>query len=198
VPTFSIITPTLQRASLLHCCLSVDTQLDFVSGDIWQHIVVVDGGFLNAELLNTVRHPNRQFVFLGKRCGNFGNTPRHIGWKLATGDYCIYLDDDNYFARSDALADISRVLDLNHRPDWAVFPILRFGQAFFSDEPRCCHVDTANIVTKREIAQWPDGPEYTMDGIFCDALKERYPYIAFPEIAPIITVPVMSRGECEA
>jgi hypothetical protein len=194
VPTFSIITATVQRDSLMGCCLSVDTQLDFTAGGIWQHIVVVDGGFLNSELLNAVRHPNRTIICLGARCQNFGNTPRHIGWRLAYKDYVIYLDDDNYFTRPDALADISRVLD-NPRPDWAVFPILRFGSIFFSDDPRCCHVDTANMVIRREIGQWPNRDEYTLDGIFCDSLKESFPYIAFPEVSPIITVPMMSRGE---
>lgn len=189
MPTFSIITPTLQRDSLLHCCLSVDTQ----TLQDWQHIVVVDSDFLDAKLLNAVHHPNRQIIFLGKRYGNFGNTPRHIGWRLASNDYVIYLDDDNYFSRPDALADISRSLD-EPRPDWAVFPIWRFGQRFFSDDPRCCHVDTANMVIGREIARWPMREEYTLDGIFCDSLKECYPYRAFPEIAPIITVPVMSKG----
>ena len=188
MPMFSIITATLQRDSLFRCCQSIETQLD-----LWQHIVVVDGGPLNSDLLNSIQHPDRQIVCLGKRYGNFGNTPRGIGWRLATGDYCIYLDDDNFFQRSDALTDIYRALD-QARPDWAVFPILRHGRIFFSEDPRCCHVDTANMVIKREIAEWPNRDEYTLDGIFCDALKERYSYIAFPEIAPIINVPTSGMG----
>lgn len=170
--------------------MSVNTQLD----SVWQHIVIVDGGFpMDSGLLHGIQRPNRTIICLGARCQNFGNTPRHIGWKLADKDYCIYLDDDNYFTRPDALADISRALD-GPRPDWAVFPIMRHGSRFFSEDPRCCHVDTANMVIKREIAQWPNRDEYTLDGIFCDELKSRYPYIAFPEVAPIIDVPVMSRG----
>jgi glycosyltransferase involved in cell wall biosynthesis len=194
MPSFSIITATLQRESLSRCCLSVDTQLDTANGGTWQHIVVVDGGPLSVNFLNSLCHPSREIICLDKRCGNYGNTPRNIGWRHATGDYCIYLDDDNYFTRPDALSDISRCLN-ESRPDWAVFPILRFGQPFFSDDPRCCHVDTANMVIRREIAQWPSGPEYTMDGIFCESLKERYPYTAFPMIAPIIAVPVQGKGE---
>jgi glycosyltransferase involved in cell wall biosynthesis len=189
MPTFSIITATLQRDSLSRCCQSVDAQTE----ESWQHIVVVDGGPLRADLLDSIQRPNRTIVHLGARCQNFGNTPRHIGWKLAHKDYCIYLDDDNYFTRPDALADISRCLE--PRPDWAVFPIDRFGSRFFSDDPRCCHVDTANMVIAREIAQWPNREEYTLDGIFCDELKSRYLYTAFPEISPIIAVPVMGKGE---
>lgn len=186
---FTIITPTLQRDSLIQCCLSVNSQ----TVTDWQHIVVFDGGPLYEDMLDSIANPNRTIVGLGTRLRNFGNGPRHIGWKLADGDYCIYLDDDNYFARDDALGDIDRALEL--RPDWAVFPILRFGQRFFSDDPRCCHVDTANMVIKREIAQWPNRDEYTLDGIFCEELKAKHSYIAFPEVAPIIVVPVMSRGE---
>jgi hypothetical protein len=174
--------------------MSVDNQIGSSFDRSWRHIVVVDGGPINASLLNSIQHPSRTIVCLGERRRNFGNEPRHIGWKLAEGDYCIYLDDDNYFARDDALFDISRVLD-GPRPDWAIFPILRMGQVFFSDDPRCCHTDTANMVIRREIAQWPNREEYTADGLLCDGLRERYPFLAFPEISPIIEVPTMSRGE---
>jgi hypothetical protein len=226
VPTFSIITATLQRDSLSQCCLSVNCQ----THTAWRHIVVADGGPLRGDHLNSIRHPQRDILCLGKRCGNFGNTPRHLGWQLATGDYCIYLDDDNHFARPDALADISRCLDeqrfpkcecggigvsnasgditrtcircgavigptARSRPDWAVFPIERFGQRFFSEDPKCCHVDTANLVISREIAQWPDRDEYTLDGIFCEELKARHPFRAFPEINPVIIVPIQGKGE---
>jgi len=191
---FSIITPTIQRDSLLACCASINSQ----THTDWQHIVVIDGGPSRHDLLDLVAdshpgHTNRTLVHLGGRCNNFGNTPRFIGWKLAHGDYVIYLDDDNYFARNDALADIASRLESS--PDWAVFPILRFGQRFFSADPGCCHVDTANMVIRREIAQWPNREEYTLDGIFCEQLKAQHPYIAFPEVDPIIVVPVQGKGE---
>jgi hypothetical protein len=126
---------------------------------------------------------------------NYGNSCRHLAYSRATGRFLIYLDDDNYFADRTALERVFGSLKGAHFPDWAVFPIDRFGQRFFSDDPRCCHVDTANMVIRREIAQWPNREEYTLDGIFCEELKFNYPYTAFPEISPIIAVPVMGKGE---
>jgi hypothetical protein len=55
--------------------------------------------------------------------------------------------------------------------------------------------DTGNIVVKREIGRWPDGPEYTMDGIWIDALKAKYQYQAFPDALPIIIMEHSSEGK---
>jgi hypothetical protein len=51
------------------------------------------------------------------------------------------------------------------------------------------------MVIRREIAQWPDGPEYTMDGIFCDRLREKYPFKAFPRFRPIVIMPESREGK---
>ena len=187
---YSVITPTLQRDSLIQCCRSVEEQ----SLIHWQHIVVIDGGPFNPDLMDAIAHPQRRFIHLPKRSNNFGNHPRHEGWKLAVSDYVLYLDDDNFFAHKNALRDIDNSLADASDPHWAVFPILRFGQRFFSNDPRCCHVDTGNMVIQREIAQWPDRDEYTLDGIFCEELKAKYSYVAFPDVEPIIVVPVQGKG----
>lgn len=165
---YSIITPTLNRPSLEACIESVKSQ----THKDWEHIIEVDS----------------------PRTNNFGNTPRHRAWTRATGDYVIYLDDDNFFSRPNALADIDFCLMGDNYPDWAIFPILRFGRPFCCLPPGNCRTDSANMVIKREIGQWPEGPEYTMDGLFCDQLKSKFAYSAFPLIEPIITVPVQGKG----
>lgn len=109
---------------------------------------------------------------------------------LAEGEYLLYLDDDNFLADDSVLADLNEVLT----GDFAVFPILRHGQVFFSDPPRCCHADTANIVVRREIGRWPDIPEYTADGIWIDALVKNYKYQSFPGFRPIVIMPKSSEG----
>lgn len=163
----SIITPTLQRPSLIACMLSVKAQ----TFEDWEHIVEVD-------------HPRR---------GDYGNHARHKAWKRATGDWVIYLDDDNSLAHPNALQDISTALE-GVDEKWAIFPIVRHGRRFFYDPPRMCYVDTLNMVMRREIARWPDIPNREADGIFCDILRAQYPYRAFPAFQPIGIMEVSSNG----
>jgi glycosyltransferase involved in cell wall biosynthesis len=187
--SFSIITATLQRDSLIECCKSVDEQ----SLINWQHIVVVDGGPIRADLLSAIAHPQRIIVCLGVRYADYGNTPRHLGWKLATGGHCIFLDDDNRFADNTVLRQIDAALGAS---DIAVafFPIMRHGRHFYLDPPGCCRSDTANLVVRRDIGQWPAGPEYVMDGLFIDRLVRDYGYTGFPDAAPIIVMEASNEG----
>lgn len=165
---FSIITASIDRPSLAACKESVAMQ----TYQDREHIIMLD-------LPPT---------------GDFGNSARHQAWEQATGDYVIILDDDNFFARSDALSDVAACLMAENYPDWAIFPILRFGQRFCCLPPGNCRTDSANMVIKHEIAQWPNGLEYTMDGLFCEQLKAKFAYSAFPHISPIINVPVQGKG----
>lgn len=166
---FSIITPTLNRPSLESCIESVKAQ----TFKDWEHIIEVDE----------------------PRTNNFGNTPRHRAWTRATGEYVLYLDDDNTLSHPQALNDIDFFLMSSNDPDWAIFPIMRHGMSFFNDPPGNCRTDTANMVIRREIAQWPDGPEYTMDGIFCEQLKSKYSYAAFPDVTPIVVMEKSGMGK---
>lgn len=188
----SIITPTIQRQSLIRCCESVDCQ----RGD-WQHIVMVDCEEFNRPIIEKIEeHPNRVIYKCPYPHKNFGNTCRHNAWSLSSGEWIIYLDDDNFLSHRDVLLDISVAIESNvfFSPEWCIFPIIRHGQRFFNYTPGLCMTDTANMVIKREIAQWPDGPEYTMDGIFCESLK-KYPYASFPNVKPIVIMEKSNLGE---
>jgi glycosyltransferase involved in cell wall biosynthesis len=164
----SIITPTIARPSLARCRESVQSQT-FTD---WEHIVVVDS----------------------PRSNNFGNTPRHNGWREATGDWVFYLDDDNYLAHPNALRDVAEALE-GIQEQWAIFPIMRHGSRFFNDPPGLCMTDTANMVIRREIARWPNIPDYTADGILCEQLRTKYPYAAFPNVSPIVVMEKSSEGK---
>lgn len=160
----------------------------------WEHVIFVDGEYIESEPFDSIKMENRVVRCDGKMYGNFGNTPRHKAWNHATGDYVIFLDDDNHFTHPQALSDIEICLMSCNEPDWAIFPIIRFGQRFFSDNPGVCHTDSANMVIRREIGQWPNRDEYTLDGIFAEQLKAKYAFATFPKCNPIITVPVQGKG----
>ena len=190
--SFSIITPTIQRQSLVECCRSVDAQ----SYPHWQHVVALDCPPEETQwpLINRLQHPQREFFCCGKKFGNYGNHARWMAWEKATGDYLIHCDCDNSMYRPDALADIAKSLESANLPDFAIFPIHRHGRWFFHDPPGMCMMDSANLVVKKEIGRWPDIVAREADGALVEALKEKYQYAAFPEVQPIILMEKSSNG----
>lgn len=182
-PVFTIITPSLQRDTLYRACASVDSQ----SLALWEHLVMLDVAEVNEAMFHAIYHPQRRVMQCDYPHRNYGNACRNRAWEMATGDWLLYLDDDNYLANPNVLQRISEALE-GRIEQWALFPITRHGQRFYRDPPGTCYVDTANMVIRREVGQWPDGPEYTMDGIFCERLKDKYPYAAFPDMEPIVVM----------
>ena len=187
-PFISIITPTVQRESLLRCCASIDEQ----TFSNWQHVLMVDCENYDAILVD-VEHPKRIIAKCDRPHRNSGNTCRHNAWELATGDYVFYVDDDNFLFNFLTLSKIESWLRVANYPMWGLFPIFRHGCRFFTDPPVPCHVDTGNVVAKREIGRWPDIPDYASDAIWVEGLKQ-HPYRAFPNADPIMTMPTTSFG----
>ncbi len=184
---FSIITPTVGRKSLTRCCESVDAQ----TFEDWEHIVMYDGDAVL--LLNDSPRANRHFLHTGKKYRNGGNTPRHLAWFFATGEWTIHIDDDNYLASPTVLAELAAALE-GVEEKWALFPIERHGSRFYFDPPKPCYFDTGNAVVRREIAQWPDIDDYASDGVWLTETLLKHPYKAFPNFNPIMVMPTTSFG----
>jgi len=182
----SIITPTIQRESLIRTCQSVNEQT-FTD---WQHIVMVDCPQMDIELLKKLTHPNRIFKLCDAPHKNFGNTCRHNAWEMATGEYILYLDDDNYLMDNKILEDIAPLLT----GPWCLFPIFRHGSRFYNDPPRLCQTDTANFIVKKEFGRWLNITNYEADGLLVESLKQ-YPYRAFPNFRPIVNMPASNGGK---
>ena len=184
--TFTVITPTLQRKSLIECCQSVDRQT-YLN---WFHVVMVDCAELNDELIFEIAHPNRKIIQCPFPHKNYGNTCRHDAWEYAIdGSYLVMLDDDNVLAHNRVLEDLSGLTEY-----WAIVPIMRHGRKFFNDPPGLCMTDTANVIVKREIGRWPNIPDYTADGHWVEGLKAKYPYASYPDMEPIVVMEKSSEG----
>lgn len=190
MPFFSVVTPTLQRESLVRCCQSVLSQ----SFSSWEMLIQVDAENINHELFSRISPTRKIWVEeCGKHHNNGGNSCRRLALERATGDYVIFTDDDNYIADERVLEDVAAALEGAGRPAWGLFPIWRLGGRFYTDPPRSCHVDTMNVVLRRDIAYWPDTDAYGTDGILVDDLMERkVPYVAFPDFRPIGVIPQIS------
>jgi glycosyltransferase involved in cell wall biosynthesis len=187
---FSIITPSIQRESLVACCESVNNQF----GAAWEHIVQIDGSEVDEELFRRIDHPQRFVYVSDRKHGHFGNHARWLAWEKSTGSYLVHCDDDNLMFRPDALADIAHALTLEHFPDWALFPIHRHGSPFLMLPPGMCHTDSANIVVKRELGRWPDIEAREADGVLAEHLANNFAYSAFPDMEPIILMERSSNG----
>ena len=151
MPLFSIITPSLQRDSLVRTCQSLDEQRfpDF------QHIVIIDCAERNEALIREIEDPRRLILQCPKPHRNGGNTCRHDAWEHATGEIVWHVDDDNFAASPVALEQIADAWYNTQDIDWMLFPIFRHGHLFYFDPPRPCYFDTGNAVVRRENARWP-------------------------------------------
>lgn len=188
-PFFTIITPTVQRQSLLKTCESINQQ----TFNSWSHVVMVDCAERDEELLLQIQHPQRLIFQCSKPHRNGGNTCRHNAWQFATGTYIHMLDDDNYLSSPRVLEDIGKLLEV-HEPEWGLFPIFRHGSVFYFDPPKPCFFDTGNAVVRRGIARWPDVNDYASDAVWLEKLL-KHPYKAFPDAQPIMVMPTSSFGE---
>lgn len=195
-PFFSIITPTILRPSLKKLCESLDTQ----TFTRWHHLLAVDR-ILRIDdpptILDDLSIKQRYIYFCETEHRNFGNSCRHKAWEYTVGRYVLFIDDDNTLCHDEALSDLAGAIENADFPDWGIVPMWRHGRPFFTDPPRSCHVDTGNLFVKRDIGQWPDGPDYTMDGIFIEELQRHpeYIYKALPNVRPVINMPYSSEGK---
>lgn len=199
---YSIITPTIARESLHRLCDSLDRQ----TNQDWEHLIGVDVPLVfdkkSRNIIESVsKDPRRKIVRCGQQHRDYGNTCRRNLWKQASGDYVFYLDDDNYLANEKSLASLTIV-----EGDWAIFPLLRHGERFYHDPPAFSKFDTANMLIRREFAEWVIPPKnelipnsgysksYCADWILAEKLLQ-HPYQALPELDPVVVMEKTNWGK---
>lgn len=200
----SILTPTILRSTLIRTCESISKQKNCV----FEHIVIIDKPELemsDAEksMIKLLHFDNgtseRKFYNCDRRHNDVGNTCKHNAFKYITGDYVLSLDDDDYYLHDNDLFNISRELIKCKKPDWAVFPILRFSQRFFNLPPRKDRTCSNQYIYKRYIKgramQFPNTPDYNTDGQFLDQIRGWYPNYAVLMIPEVASVDQQSMGK---
>jgi glycosyltransferase involved in cell wall biosynthesis len=186
---FTVITPTILRPTLVDTCKSIDAQ----AYSRWQHIVVVDippSEILpdQQKLLEAVRHPNRLIRCCETSHKNFGNTCRNLAFNDVSGDYLLYLDDDDVY-----LGEVFQILNGRISDEvWGVFPIERFGATFLNIPPRMCHTSGIQFFCK-PLYPWPDHDGYCADGDLIEFLRSTHPYLVI-ESEPLARVTRQGMG----
>jgi glycosyltransferase involved in cell wall biosynthesis len=179
---FTLLTPTIERDTLIRCCRSVERQ----THGLWQHLVVLDGPAWTIPL-DELRHPNRTFLVSGRRHHDVGNTARHLAYDHIAGDYVIGLDDDNYLLHDRVLEVLAGALDGS---DWAVYPIVAGGSWFFLDPPGRGRTDQAQMVYRPVIrgqeVRYPRVQDYDGDGLLCEWLKSLAPPRMLGGVGPLV------------
>lgn len=124
-------------------------------------------------LIESLPKDSRRKIFrCGKQHRNYGNTCRWNAWDKVSGEYVIYLDDDDYLADE----NVFRTLEQVSAP-WAIFPVMRCGEFWFHDPPGFCKTGSGMFIYKKELGRYPDTAEYCADGKLVEELT-RHPYQA--------------------
>lgn len=185
---YTIVTPTILRPTLLRTCRSVASQ---TSHD-WEHLICVDRHWVSPEralVLNATSHPQRRIVFCEEEHRDFGHGCRHRWTKEATGDYVLHLDDDDYLAHDNALSSLDGVTG-----EWAVFPVTRVGNRFWSPTPGHCNTTISSYIARKELAQQFPAGGHDTDGHFIDEVLKLHPWESLPDLEPLVVITAYNRG----
>jgi glycosyltransferase involved in cell wall biosynthesis len=186
MPRYSIITPSLLRPTLRRTCDSISAQ----SNPSWQHVIIADGPAQECAKL-VPPDDRRKLLFCGTRHNDFGNTCRYNAWEHAEGEFCFYIDDDDYLADADVLTTLEQVTE-----PWAIFPVLWHGQHFFNVPPGINRTGSAMFIARREIGRWlPNRKEYAADGALVEHLIANYPYQTLKDVRPLAVLPESHYGK---
>jgi glycosyltransferase involved in cell wall biosynthesis len=192
---YALVTPTICRPSLVRLCESIDRQRQ----RDWEHLLVVDlpqekkMTESQRKILNSIpRRPNRSIFYCDRNHHNYGHTCRHQAWERVKAEYIFYIDDDDYLTDGAVLETLDSVTEA-----WAVFPVLRHGQEFFSLPPGNTSTGTGMFIHRKEIGRWPDSNAYDADGVFVDELVKNYSYQVVKS-RPLVALPTSSCGVSDA
>ncbi len=174
---YSIITPTLLRPALKRLCDSIDNQ----TYEGWEHIVVVDTLDLNEELIQLVDHPQRTVIYCDRPHCDWASTCRRSAWDVASGDYLLFIDDDNYLACDDVLESLLTV-----KAPVALFPLLYRGEPSPVLPVAVGRSDTNQLMVLREIGQWPESLAREADGVFIERLTREHEWEVVCDEKPLV------------
>lgn len=170
--SFSVITPSILRATLVDTCKSIERQ----NYRKWEHIMVVDipAPEVTAEqheLISSLQHPQRTVIYCDRRHQNYGNTCRSEAFNLVTGDYLLYLDDDDVY-----IGEVFKTLNEQITDEvWGVFPIERLGELLLLIPPGRCRT-CSNQFYYQPLYPYPANEDYEADGQLIDELRKNHPY----------------------
>lgn len=117
---YSIITPTYNRADCIGRCIesvirNLSPKLNF------EHIIVDDGSIDDtSQIIERYASENSHIKFIKFKSNRGTNAARNAAIEAATGDFCILLDNDDYFV-DNAINIINNVVENNSKYKYFMF-----------------------------------------------------------------------------
>lgn len=173
---FSIITATIVRPTLIQTCESIDSQ--HFTGV--QHIVMVDRhpDLLTEEqknILDFISNDHREIHYTNKKDGlnDYGNMAKTLGFDYVTGDYMMYMDDDDQYINN-PFFKLKVYIMKNGYPNIVVFPCMRYGERFFNIPAGYCRTTVHQYCFKPRFndKEWRYGVSmtYEQDGLMLNEM----------------------------
>jgi glycosyltransferase involved in cell wall biosynthesis len=124
---FSILTPWLPPRPIRPTIDLINAQ----TYDNWEHLISIDR--LDHAPISS-DDPRRKIYPCAEEHRTWGNTCRHNLWGEATGDWILYLDDDDILYPH-CLERVAQAIEAEPGKDWGYFDILLGGNHFFHVPP---------------------------------------------------------------
>lgn len=193
-PLISIITPTYKQNNYenFHRMIqSVNTQ---TYGN-WEHIVCSDGIYeSNVEtIIKNYKDFRRKYIVSKQHYGGYGAFVRQeVMTEYATGQYVVFLDDDNFIFPDYLEKMITALQNATFGEKFAICKIVHFGPVikelgqaplYIKGEPRLCYIDTLQVMVEMDAIRnvgWVNN-HYCADGYTYEELGRRYNYIRVNE-----------------
>lgn len=179
-PKFTVITPWLPgRNSIKRASACVDNQ-DYSN---WEHIIMIDNP--NGRLPEGVKSdPRRKVINCPEAHKTYGHTCVHDAWEYATGDWIVYLDDDDILYEY-CLSTIEAAVR-GRSEEWGYFNILRLGHPFLNIPPACGSITGGQIFHRKYVAgnpvRWCQVALYEGDWELIERVLLEHPYITIERL----------------
>lgn len=188
---FSILTPWLpNRPSIYTSIECIDNQ----TYDNWEHLISVDReGFT----LDVVPDTRRKIINCVPEHRNWGNGCRHMLWEHATGEWILYLDDDDLLFPN-CLEEVAKFVQDNTTHSWGYFSLFLGHFRFFNYPPAGGLITGGQVFHRKHLLNGVDGRWYDNDSYGAD--WELVSQILMPSGDPILIeetlgkLPSHSRG----
>ena len=129
-------------------------------------------------------------LFCNREHRDYGHSCRHLNIPRARGEYIFHLDDDDYLANDDVFDILATAV-----MPWAIFPVLREGQYFFSPEPGYCRTTISSYVMRKDLAVgFPADSTYGADSLFVEAVAKVHEFEVLSSEEPLVIIPEASHG----